>query len=396
MFSRKIVENLRNSSFIRAMFEEGEKLRKLYGADKVYDFSLGNPDSEPPKAAKEALKRLVLESAPGMHGYMSNAGYQDVRGKVAEFLTKKTGVELTSEHIIMTCGAGAALNVVLKAILNPGEEVIVFAPYFVEYGFYIDNSGGKIVTIPTNTSDFQPDPASLEKAINANTKAVIINTPNNPTGVVYSEDTLKKLSEVISAKEKEFGTAIFLVSDEPYREIVFDNVEAPSTLKLFKNSIMVYSFSKSLSFPGERIGYIAVSSNIEDAGLLIAALAFCNRTLGFVNAPALFQKVIGESLDATVDVQVYKERRDMLYNHLTALGFDCVKPDGAFYLFPRSPIADDVAFIKSATKYNLLIVPGSGFKCPGHFRIAYCKSIETIKNSLPAFEALAKEYGMVK
>ncbi|NSW90817.1 MAG: pyridoxal phosphate-dependent aminotransferase [Firmicutes bacterium] len=392
MISKKIAENLGKSSWIRAMFEEGEKLRKIYGADKVYDFSLGNPEIEPPISVKESLKAVVLSNKTGIHRYMSNAGYNDVRAKVADYLQKEKGVQLRPDNIIMTCGAAGGLNVVLKTLLNPGEEVIVFSPYFVEYLFYIDNHGGKPVIVPTNKDTFQPDLGLLERHISPLTKAIIVNSPNNPTGVVYSGEVLSKMADIISSKEKEFNSQIFVIADEPYDKIVYDNVKVPSILRIFKNSITVNSFSKSLALPGERIGYIAVSDKIDNVNLLIDGLVFSNRTLGFVNAPALFQKVVAHSMDEAVDVEFYKKRRDILYNHLIGLGFSCIKPQGAFYLFPKALIDDDIEFAKRALKYNLLIVPGTGFGCAGYFRLSYCISIETIENSLPAFEALAKEF----
>lgn len=392
MISNKILNNLTKSSWIRAMFDEGEKLRKIYGAENVYDFSLGNPDLEPPIQVKEALKRIIMEDKPGMHGYMSNAGYKDVREKVAEQLKKETGMPLTYEHVVMSVGAGGALNVVFKTILNPDEEVIVFSPYFVEYGFIVDNHGGKLVVVETNSETFEPDPEMLAKHITPNTKAIIINTPNNPTGVVYSENTLVKIAEVIEEKKKEYNTDIFVISDEPYGRIVYDDVLVPNILNIFKNSIKIDSFSKSLSLPGERIGYIVVNPSIEDVNTLVNGLIFSTRTLGFVNAPALFQRVIGEAIDAKVNTDEYKERRDYLYDNITRLGFSCVKPQGAFYLFPKSPIADDIEFVKHAVKYNLLLVPGSGFGCPGYFRISYCVGMDTIKNSMKAFEKLANDF----
>ena len=392
MFSQKIVDSLNKSSWIRAMFEEGEKLRKLHGADKVYDFSLGNPEIEPPEAARNMLKKLVLDDTPGKHRYMSNAGYDDVRQKVAAYLTKEHGIPFTMANIVMTTGAAGALNVVLKTLLDPGDEVIVFSPFFVEYLTYIDNHGGKPVTVATDPETFQPDAAVLEKHITPRTKAVIINSPNNPTGVVYSKETLDSISQVLKAKEKELGTAIYVISDEPYTKITYDNTVVPSVFKAFDNAIAVNSFSKSLALPGERIGYIAASGSIKDVNVLVGGLIYCNRTLGFVNAPAMMQKVIAEALDESIDVEWYTKRRDMLYNHLVSLGFSCVKPKGAFYLFPKSLIEDDVEFVKRAVKYNLLLVPGRGFGCPGHFRIAYCMNIKTVENSLPAFEALAKEF----
>lgn len=391
MLSEKIVKNLSQSSWIRAMFEEGERLRKIHGADKVFDFSIGNPDIEPPAAVKDSLKKFVLSDTPKLHGYMSNAGYPDVRAAVAEHLKKETGASLTAEQIVMTCGAGGALNVVLKTILNPGEEVIVFAPYFVEYLFYIDNHGGKGVVVPSDPATFEPDPEALYSAITPNTKAIIINSPNNPTGVVYGEKVLKEMAAKLAAREKEFGTTIFVISDEPYRKIIYDGTVAPPVFGIFKNAIMVDSFSKSLSLPGERIGYIAANPAIDNNKLLMDGLIFCNRTLGYVNAPALFQRILPDSLDATVEVDAYKVRRDLLYDGITKLGYQCIKPQGAFYLFPQSLIADDVEFCRQALKHNLILVPGKGFGRPGYFRAAYCVHTSTIRNSLAAFEALARD-----
>lgn len=392
MFSEKVVNNLSRSSWIRAMFEEGAKLAEKYGADKVYDYSLGNPYAEPPAEVVSSLKNHILSDEKGLHRYMNNAGFTEVREKVAKSLEKESGVKLSSENIVMTVGAAGGLNVVLKALLNPGEEIIVFAPYFVEYNFYTDNHGGKTVVVPPNTSTFEPDLNALEESITSKTKAMIINTPNNPTGVVYSEEKLKDIAEIIERKEKEYNTTIFVISDQPYSEILYDDIKLPSTLAIFNNSIIVNSFSKSLGLAGERIGYIAASSRIKDIEMLMNALAFCNRTLGFVNAPALFQKVVGDAIDARVEIEEYKMRRDFLYENLTKLGFECVKPQGAFYLFPKALIDDDVEFAKRAIKHNLLLVPGSGFGCPGYFRLSYCVDFNMIKNSISAFENLAKEF----
>jgi len=396
MLSKKVVNNLSNSSWIRAMFEEGEKLKKIHGESNVFDFTLGNPDPEPPKEVLDALKSLVSDSKPGMHSYMNNAGYQDVRQKIADKINNETDLSLTSNHIMMTCGAAGGLNVVLKSILNAGEEVLILAPFFAEYNFYVENHGGKTVLIPTVEESFDPNLEVLKNKITEKTKAIIINSPNNPSGHIYSKETLTKLFDILREKQEQYNSTIFALSDEPYAKLIYDNVELPNILKLYKNSFVINSFSKSLSLPGERIGYIAANPQIQDINLVISCLAFCNRTLGYVNAPALFQKLIGASLDASVDVNIYKERRDILYSKLISLGFSCIKPEGAFYLFPKAPIEDDVAFIKSAVKYNLLLVPGSGFGGPGYFRISYCVSLDTIKNSLPAFEALAKEYNLVK
>lgn len=295
----------------------------------------------------------------------------------------------------MTCGAAGGLNVVLKTLLNEGEEVIILAPYFAEYIFYIDNHGGKTVIIPTAKDSFEPDLNALEKSITKNTKAIIINSPNNPSGFIYSKELLENIAQILKTKEQEYNTTIFVVSDEPYTKIVYDGVEVPPVLKIFQNSFVINSFSKSLSLPGERIGYIAVNPGIDEISLLLQGLIFSNRILGYVNAPSMFQKVIAESIDQAVDVELYKVRRDLLYENLVKLGFSCIKPQGAFYLFPKSPIEDDVKFIKHALKYNLLLVPGTGFGCPGHFRMVYCVSMETINNSYPAFEALSKDFNLI-
>ncbi|MBM7869558.1 aspartate aminotransferase [Clostridium pascui] len=392
MFSKKIINNLDKASWIRAMFEEGEKLSKKYGADKVYDFSLGNPYAEPPVEVMESLKKYILNSEKGIHRYMNNAGYPKVREKIAKFLQKQSNIELSANNVVMTVGAAGGLNVVLKAILNNEEEVIVFAPYFVEYNFYVDNHGGRTVVVSPDKSNFEPNLSDFQNSITKNTKALIINNPNNPTGVVYSEEKLKYIAEIIEKKEKEYGTTIFVISDQPYGEIVYDGTKVPSMFSIFNNAIIVNSFSKSLGLAGERIGYIAASSKIKDINLLMSALSFCNRTLGFVNAPGLFQKVVCDSLGAKIDIEEYKKRRDFLYENLTRIGFECVKPQGAFYLFPKALIDDDVEFVKRALKYNLLLVPGSGFGCPGYFRISYCVQFDMIENSISAFEKLAEEF----
>lgn len=392
MFSEKIVNNLNKSSWIRLMFEEGTRLTEKYGAENVYDYSLGNPYAEPPCEVLESLKKHILNDEKGIHRYMNNAGYPEVREKVAHKLQKESGVELSANNIVMTVGAAGGLNVVLKSLLNPGEEVIVFAPYFVEYNFYADNHGGKTVVVPPNLSNFEPDLTAFEKSITLKTKAIIINNPNNPSGIIYSEEKLNDIEEIILKKEKEYNTNIYVISDQPYSEIVYDNIALPNILSIFRNAIIVNSFSKSLGLAGERIGYIAVSSKIQNSDILISALSFCNRTLGFVNAPGLFQKVVADALDAKVDIEGYKMRKDFLYENLTNLGFQCVKPGGAFYLFPKALIDDDVEFVKKAMKYNLLLVPGSGFGCPGYFRMSYCVKFDMIQNSIPAFQKLVEEF----
>ncbi|MCL6560748.1 MAG: pyridoxal phosphate-dependent aminotransferase, partial [Firmicutes bacterium] len=357
-------------------------------------FTLGNPNVEPPKAFKEELKKLALEPVPGMHRYMSNAGYPETRRAVAEVLAEQTGLPFNENHIVMTCGAGGALNVVLKTLLDQGDEVIVLSPFFVEYKFYIDNHGGVCKIVPT-TAEFKPDLNAIDEAITARTKAIIINSPNNPTGVVYDGDCLAGLGRLLKAKEKELGHPVYVISDEPYAKIVYDGITIPSVFKYIKNSIVVTSHSKDLALPGERIGYIAVSPVIENTRLLMEGLVFCNRTLGFVNAPALMQRLVAGLQRESVDIAEYQEKRDILYNNLTAMGFEMVKPQGAFYLFPRSPLPDDVEFVKAAQKHNILLVPGSGFGAPGYFRISYCIDKQIILNSLPAFKALAAELGLL-
>lgn len=394
MFSKKVVDSLAGSSMIRAMFEEGNRLRKQFGADNVFDFSIGNPEIEPPEPVLASLRSLVQSDAKGTHRYMPNAGLDEVRSKVATWLSKKSGVPLDASHIVMVCGAAAGLNITLKALLNPDEEVMVLSPYFVEYMAYIGNAGGRPVTVKLKRDTFALDMNAIEVALTPATKAIILNSPNNPTGVIYGRSDLEALSGVLDRKGREFGTDIYVISDEPYVSIVYDRADVPNVMSIFRNAIVVNSFSKSLALPGERIGYIAASSRISGVSTLMGALVSLNRTLGFVNAPALFQRVIAENLNVTVDTEFYKIRRDMLHNHLESIGFSCVKPGGAFYLFPKSPIDDDMAFAKNAVKYNLLIVPGSSFGCPGYFRLSYCVDLGTIERSLPAFTKLAAEYGM--
>jgi aspartate aminotransferase len=394
MISEKISNNLKKSSWIRAMFDEGERLRAIYGNENVYDYSLGNPETEPPAKVDKVIEEIVASRKPGIHRYMSNAGYESTRKSMADYINLSKGSNLSASHVIMTSGAAGGLNVVLKTILNPGDEVIVFSPYFVEYLFYIDNHGGIPVVVPTNKHTFMPEAETVQKYITEKTRAVIINTPNNPTGVIYGAETLKALAGVLEEAQERFGLYIYLLSDEPYDRIVYDNKKVPSVFEAYENSVVVNSFSKSLALPGERIGYVAVNDRMKNSDVLVNGLIFCNRTLGFVNAPALMQRVVEKTVGETVDIEQYTARRDILYDHLTSLGFKCLKPDGAFYLFPESPAPDDVEFVKEAQKFNLLLVPGVGFGCPGHFRISYCISMDTIKRSLPAFEKLAKVYGL--
>lgn len=393
MIADKMVNLVKNSSAIRAMFEEGKIMAAKYGAENVYDFSLGNPNVPAPAEVKQAVyEELEKEDPVVLHGYMNNSGYEDVRGAIAASINKRFGTAFGEQNIIMTVGAAGGLNVILKTLLNPGDEVIVIAPYFGEYNSYVSNYDGKIVVVSPNTETFHPNLEELEQKITAKTKAVIINSPNNPTGVVYSEDTIKKMADILRGKEKELGTDIYLISDEPYRELVYDGIEVPYLTKYYENAIIGYSYSKSLSLPGERIGYLVIPDEVSDAEDVIAAANVATRILGYVNAPSLMQKVVAKCLDAKVDVPFYNRNREALYNGLKELGFECIKPEGAFYLFVKSPVEDEKAFCAAAKKHNILIVPGSSFACPGYVRIAYCVSYETIMNSMPGFKALAEEF----
>ena len=395
MISEKMKPYVKNNSAIRMMFEEGNRLRAKYGADKVFDFSIGNPSVPAPDSVREAIIELVNTTDPTvLHGYMSNAGFEDVRQTIAESLNRRFDTKFSAKNLIMTVGAASGLNVILKTILNPGEEVIVFAPYFLEYGAYVRNYDGVLVEISPDTTTFQPNLAEFEQRITPKTRAVIVNTPHNPTGVVYSEETIKKLSAILEAKQKEFGTVIYLISDEPYRELAYDGVEVPYLTKYYNNTVVGYSYSKSLSLPGERIGYLVIPDEADGSEELISAATIANRTLGCVNAPSLIQKVVAKCVDAKTDLAAYDKNRQALYNGLKECGFECIKPQGAFYLFVKSPVEDEKAFCEAGKKYNILMVPGSSFACPGYVRLAYCVSYETIVNSLPEFKKLAAEYGL--
>lgn len=394
MIAEKMKNMVANSSAIRAMFEEGNRLAQIYGAENVFDFSLGNPNVPAPEAVKKAIQEILEEEDPvALHGYTnSNCGYADVREAVASSLNERFGTRFEGKNIVMTVGAAGGLNVILKSLINPGDEVIAFAPYFGEYRSYTNNYDGVLVEISPNTVDFQPKLDEFEQKITPKTKAVIVNTPNNPTGVVYSEETIKKLAAVMEAKQKEYGTDIFLISDEPYRELVYDGAKVPYLTKYYDNTIVGYSYSKSLSLPGERIGYLVIPDEVTDSEEVLSAANVATRILGFVNAPTLQQKIVAKCLSEKTDISYYDRNREALYQGLKDCGFECIKPEGAFYLFVKSPVADEKEFCAAAKKYNLLIVPGSSFACPGYVRLAYCVSYETIVNSLPKFQELAKEY----
>lgn len=397
MISEKMIGFVKGSSVIRAMFEEGKQMAQIYGADKVYDFSLGNPNVPAPKEVNEAIKTIVEEeSSTFLHGYMSNPGYEDVRDTIARSINKRFGTDFSEENVLMTVGAAGGLNVICKTLLNPGDEVIAFAPYFGEYKSYVENYDGNLVVVSPNTETFQPNLVEFEEKMTAKTKAVIVNSPNNPSGVVYSEDTIKQLAEILNKKQKEFGTDIYLISDEPYRELVYDGVEVPYITKYYANTIVGYSYSKSLSLPGERIGYLIIPDEVADFDNVVSAANVATRILGFVNAPSLMQRVVARCLDVEVDVEPYNRNRELLYNSLLEYGFSCIKPEGAFYLFMKSPVEDEKVFVDAAKKHQILVVPGSTFACPGFVRIAYCVSYDTIKNSLEGFRALALEFGLTK
>lgn len=392
IISTPVKESIDNASWIRRMFEEGAELRRQYGDDQVFDFSLGNPTTEPPAELNDALQKIAAQPEPGMHRYMNNAGYLQTRSAVAAGITERCNQPVTAEQIVMTCGAGAALNVILKTLLNPGDEVIILTPYFVEYKFYIANHGGVPVEVVTDR-EFQPDLAALESAINTRTRGVIINSPNNPTGVVYPAETLSALNELLQNKERELGTTILVISDEPYARISFEK-DVPCVFDFIPNAVIATSHSKDLALPGERIGYLAVNPAMPEAALFIEGAVFCNRVLGFVNAPALMQRLVSGLQHVSVDIAEYRRKRDLLYDKLVELGFEVIKPGGGFYLFPRSPLPDEMDFIRRAQEFRILLVPGSGFGLPGYFRIAYCVETEMIERSLPYWERLAREIGL--
>jgi len=387
--SKKMNDFAQSSSWIRKMFEEGARLKAQYGADNVFDFSLGNPDLSPPPEFHKTLVRLAEADSPGSHAYMPNGGYPYVREAVAARISKEQNVTLSADEMLMTCGAAGGLNVTLKALLDPGDEVIILAPFFVEYKFYVDNHGGVSRVVATDDS-FEIDLGAVEEALNEKTKAIIINSPNNPTGQIYSKESLAGLGRVLAAASQKYGTTIFLIADEPYRKIVFDDNEVPSIMEAYRNSIVVSSYSKDLSLPGERIGYIALHPGIDEKGPLVGALTLANRILGFVNAPALMQRVVAELQGASVDNSIYTRRREMFCNILADAGYDFMPPKGAFYIFPKSPIGDDAEFVGRLQEEKILAVPGKGFGTPGYFRLAFCVEDKVIERSADAFRRAMK------
>ncbi|MBN2601908.1 MAG: pyridoxal phosphate-dependent aminotransferase [Candidatus Marinimicrobia bacterium] len=389
--SKKIADSITRSSWIRRMFETGIVLKKEHGSANVYDFSLGNPDLPSPQEFDRVLAKESQKCGDFVHGYMPNAGYPDTRRSIANLLSQESGLPFTENHVIMACGAAGAINVFLKSVLDPGDEVVVIAPFFAEYNFYIDNHQGARI-ISESTDELLPNLDDLDQKISARTKVVIINTPNNPTGRVYSEKMLKGLGDLLQRKGRELGHPIYLLADEPYKKIIFNDFTYHSPLRYYRNTILATSFSKDLSIAGERIGYLAVSPLIDDADTIVNAATFCTRILGYINAPALMQRVVKSVLDTEVDVAVYEKRRNLMCNGLTEIGYDLVKPEGTFYVFPRSPIPDDVAFVKALQERLILTTPGSGFQRPGHFRIALCVPEETIVRSLDGFRQSFQQF----
>jgi aspartate aminotransferase len=389
--SRKIAASMEKSSWIRKMFEEGITRKAKFGEDNVFDFSLGNPNLEPPARFEEVLKELANESRPGAHGYMPNAGFVETRQAVADYLNAHNEPGFTADDIVMTTGAGGALNVVFKTLLNPGDEMIIPSPYFVEYNSYLDTHQAVPRVVGTKT-DFSIDFDALEAAISEKTRAVLINSPNNPTGRVYTEEEIENLGRLLSEQSEKQGRPIYLISDEPYRKIVYDGTTVPSIFDAYPESFVVTSFSKDLSLAGERIGYAAVNPRMTDKGMIYGGMVLCNRVLGYVNAPAFMQRAIPYLLEESVDISEYQKKRDMLCEGLASCGYEFYKPAGAFYLFPRTPIEDDAAFVSALQEENILTVPGSGFFGPGHFRIAYCVRDRTIEKAIPGFERVLKQF----
>lgn len=389
--AEKMSDFIEKSSWIRRMFEQGAQLKSIHGAQNVFDFSLGNPDLDPPEQFRRHLEKIAGNTAPGQHAYMPNTGYPETRKAVADSVKREHGIDITENEIIMTCGAAGGLNIILKAILDPGDEVITPAPYFVEYGFYADNHGGRLVAVPA-ARDFTIDVDAIDAAVTQKTRAVLINSPNNPTGQVYSGENLRQLAQCLSAKSSQFGRRIYLISDEPYRKIVYDGISVPSVFSFYEDSIIATSYSKDLSLPGERIGFTAINPAAQDKQLLTDAMALANRILGFVNAPALMQRVVAEIQGVQVDVSEYDRKRRLLCDGLSESGYSFTRPAGAFYLFPEAPGGDDVEFVRSLQEEKILAVPGSGFGAPGYFRLSYCVADRTIKDAMPGFKRAISKY----
>jgi aspartate aminotransferase len=390
--SSRIRASMESSSWIRRMFEAGTALRAEHGADRVCDFSLGNPDVEPPREFQEALKEIVAAAVVRKHGYMPNAGYPDVRARVAEQVSREQGVRLSGDNTVMACGASGAMNAALKTILEPGDEVIASGPCFMEYGSYVDNHGGKLVLAPSQ-GDFDLDVPAIESLIGPRTAALIVNSPNNPTGKIYPEATLRRLSDMLVEAGRKNGRPVYLIADEPYRKLAYDGAQVPGIMSLYPHTIVVSSYSKDLSLPGERIGFVAVSPDADDAKRLVDGIILCTRILGYVNAPGLMQRVVSRLQGLSVDVEIYRRKRDLLCSALSSMGYDFNVPQGAFYIFPKAPGGDDLAFVQALQKELILVVPGRGFGLPGYFRVAYCVDTPVIERSLEGFRRVMQRCG---
>ena len=388
--SHNVNDKLEKSSWIRKMFEEGLRMKQEHGAENVFDLSLGNPVVEPPEQVRQAIRSAANDTTPGLHRYMPNAGLNDVRNAIARSISVESNVKLTADHIVMVCGAAGGLNITLKTLLDPGEEVIVFSPFFVEYLFYTENHGGKTVIVPTH-ENFSLNFDTLREVLSPKTKAVIINSPNNPTGVIYPKKMLEKLASILQQHTSDTGNPVYLISDDPYKKIVFDGVETSNILELYENSIYITSHSKDLAIPGERIGFVAVHPKCADGENLMSGLIFCNRVLGFVNAPALIQRAIKNIQSISVDAELYRKKRDFLYDKLVRIGYSLVKPQGAFYFFPKSPVEDEVMFVQKLAEKRVLVVPGRGFGTPGYFRISYCVPDQVLEGSVTGFKEAFNE-----
>ncbi len=393
--SSNVRTSMENQSWVRRMFELGLEMKKLHGENNVFDLSLGNPILEPPETFVLALQRLAADPTKGMHRYMPNAGYPETRGQVAQYLSQETGADFSGLDIVMTCGAGGALNVVFKSILEPGDEVIVLSPFFPEYEFYVNNHNGHIRPTPTD-STFQPDIKSIDQSMNKQTKAVLLNSPNNPTGAVYTSEILAELGALLQHYERKFNHQIYLISDEPYKQLIYDGTKFPIIYEFHESTIVATSFSKDLSLAGERIGYIAVNPELSTKSELLDAFVFCNRVLGFVNAPAIMQRAIGGILGASVDLQWYKTQRDFLFDNLSEMGYEIVKPQGAFFAFPKSPIPNDVDFVQELLAEHILVTPGTGFGTPGYFRVSYSVNEKVLTGAMDGFSRIARKYGLKK
>ncbi len=394
MLSQKMYELGSRRSVIREIFEYAKKRSAEIGSENVFDFSLGNPSVPAPARVEETIRGLLDSCDPiALHGYTSAQGDFGVRDTIAKSINRRFGTRLTADSLYMTVGAAASLSICCKALTVPEDEFITFAPFFTEYKVFVEAAGAKLIVVPVREKDFQIDPDEFEARINEHTKGIIINSPNNPSGVVYSADTIEAVCDILSRKETEYGHPIYLIADEPYREIVYDGIQVPYLMNYYKNTLVCYSYSKALSLPGERIGYIAVSPDMEEERRVYAAVCGAGRALGYVCAPSLFQRVAAACVEETADLSVYMENRDLMYRSLTEYGYECVRPDGAFYLFVRALEPDAAAFCERAKKYELLLVPGDDFGCPGYVRIAYCVKTEQIINALPAFKKLVEEYG---